>query len=189
MSGVQGTGLGLSLAKRLVEMMGGRITCESKRGVGSTFFVTVSLRLQTEADIAKESIQEQHALEVDFGGKKVLLVEDNELNREIATDILEDEGMLVETAVNGEEAVRAVAEKGQDYYDFVLMDIQMPVMNGYEATTEIRKLYPDGRLPIIALSANAFEEDRQKSIAAGMNDHVAKPINVAELRAVMARFL
>ena len=188
-SGIQGTGLGLPLAKKLAEMMSGRITCESRQGVGSTFFVTVPFRLQTEEDIAAESSQEQHAEAVDFNGKKVLLVEDNELNREIALDILENEGILVETAVNGEEAVRAVSEKGTDYYDFVLMDIQMPVMNGYEATTKIRKLYPDAVLPIIALSANAFEEDRQKSIAAGMNDHVAKPIKVDELKSVMAKFL
>ena len=189
MSGIQGTGLGLPLAKKLAEMMGGGISCVSRRGVGSTFFVTIPLRLQTEADIAAENTQERNTVSVDFNGKMVLLAEDNELNREIALDILEDEGMKVETAVNGEEALRALAEKGTEYYDFVLMDIQMPVMNGYEATAEIRKLYPDAKLPIIALSANAFEEDRQKSIAAGMNDHVAKPINIDSLKSVMARFI
>ena len=165
------------------------VDAETRRGAGSTFFVSVPLRLQTEEDIAAESVQEQHAVFADFNGKKVLLVEDNELNREIALDILEDEGMLVETAVNGEMAVNAVCKKGTDYYDFVLMDIQMPVMNGYEATVEIRKLYPDSSLPIIALSANAFEEDRQKSIAAGMNDHVAKPININALKSVMPKFM
>ena len=188
-SGIQGTGLGLPLAKKLAEMMGGRITCESRRGVGSTFFVTVPFRLRTEEDIMAENIQEQYAFSVDFSGKKVLLVEDNELNREIALDILEDEGILVETAENGEEAVYMVSEKGTEYYDFVLMDIQMPVMDGYEATAEIRKLYPKEALPIIALSANAFEEDRQKSIAAGMNEHVAKPIKIDELKSVMAKFI
>ena len=189
MSGIQGTGLGLPLAKKLAEMMGGHITCKSKRNVGTTFFVTIPFRLQTAEDIAAESTQEQHNTLVDFTGKRVLLVEDNALNREIALDILEDEGMQVETAVNGEEAVHAVSEKGTEYYDFVLMDIQMPVMNGYEATEEIRKLYPEAELPIIALSANAFEEDRQKSIAVGMNDHVAKPVKVEDLKAVMARFM
>ena len=189
MSGIQGTGLGLPLAKKLAEMMDGQITCESKRGEGSTFFVTLPLKLQTEEDIAAETISDQRIDTVDFNNKKVLLVEDNELNREIALDILEDEGINVDTAVNGQKAVEMVSEKGVDYYDFVLMDIQMPVMNGYEATKEIRKLYPDSTLPIIALSANAFEEDRQKSIAAGMNDHVAKPIKVDELKAVMSKFI
>ena len=114
----------------------------------------------------------------DFAGKKTLLVEDNEMNREIATELLEEVGLTVDTAENGELAVKAVREKGTDYYDFVLMDIQMPVMDGYEATKAIRAL-PDGdQVTIIALSANAFEEDVQKSLSMGMNAHVAKPIDV-----------
>ena len=114
----------------------------------------------------------------DFAGKKTLLVEDNEMNREIATELLEEVGLTVDTAENGELAVKAVREKGTDYYDFVLMDIQMPVMDGYEATKAIRAL-PDGdQVTVIALSANAFEEDVQKSLSMGMNAHVAKPIDV-----------
>ena len=116
-------------------------------------------------------------------------MEDNELNREIALEILQEEGLLVGKAEDGAEAVRMLKEKGPGYYDFVLMDIQMPVMNGYEATKAIRKMYPDRHIPIIALSANAFAEDKAAAIASGMDDHVAKPINVKELFAVLARFL
>ena len=186
---VQGTGLGLPLAKKLSELMGGGISCESKQGVGSTFNITLPFRLQTEEEIQEQSQESRTQIDADFKGKSVLLVEDNELNREIASYILEENGMLVEPAENGKDAVRLVSEKGPDYYDFVLMDIHMPIMDGYEAAEEIRRLYPDSKLPIIALSANAFEEDRQKSIAAGMNDHVSKPINIDDLLKTLSKYV
>ena len=125
--------------------------------------------------------------DISFEGSRILLVEDNELNREIAREMLEDTGMIIETAEDGALAVKYVIEKGVDYYDFILMDIQMPVMGGYEATAEIRSLTGGDRIPIIALSANAFKEDVDKSLKAGMNDHVAKPIDPAELFKAMAK--
>ena len=187
--GIQGTGLGLPLTKKLTEILGGEISCESKQGVGSTFVITLPFRLQSKSEIEEVKAVVQDEVTVDLSGKKVLLVEDNELNREIASCILEEKGILVETAVNGKDAVRKVTEKGSDYFDFILMDIQMPVMNGYEATEQIRSLYPGAHLPIIALSANAFEEDRRKSLTSGMDDHISKPIDVAILTKTLAKYV
>ena len=187
--GIQGTGLGLPLAKKLTEIMGGTIACESKQGIGTAFFITLSFRLQTAEDIEAKNDDTADRTAVDLCGKKVLIVEDNELNREIETYILQEKGMITETAVNGKEAVKTISARGIDYYDLVLMDIQMPIMDGYEATGLIRKLYPEKSIPIIALSANAFEEDKQKSRAAGMNAHVAKPIDIDELTDVIAGLL
>ena len=151
-------------------------------------FVTenvIPLRVMDEDAIAEfnEASKPAEIMEKDFTfeNKKVLLVEDNEMNREIATDILEEAGLIVDTAEDGEFAVKAVSEKGTDYYDFVLMDIQMPVMDGYTATKAIRGLPGGDKMVIIALSANAFEEDIRKSLASGMNAHVAKPIDVKNL--------
>ena len=187
--GVQGTGLGLPLAKKLSEMMGGSISCESRKGIGSIFYVTLPFILQTPDEIAEENADEKAESEVDFSGRRVLVVEDNELNGEIAKYILEEKGMVTESAMNGKEAVKMVADNAPGYYDFILMDIQMPIMNGYEAAEQIRKKYSEAELPIIALSANAFEEDRQKSYASGMNDHVSKPIDVAVLMHTLAKYL
>jgi len=174
---IQGTGLGMSITKKIVDKMGATISVNSELGKGSTFTVVIPcevMKLDTElkvADINDYSV-------VDINGSRILLVEDNDLNREIAIDILEEEGAVVEEAVNGQIAVDMVKEKGPDYYDMILMDIQMPVMDGYEATRQIRYLFEDKHIPIIALSANAFKEDRDKSKAAGMDAHVAKPIKV-----------
>ena len=181
---IQGTGLGMSIVKRLVDYMDGTIDIETKQGVGTTVRVTLHFKLADEQAALSGANGEDY---VDLSGKKVLLVEDNELNREIATDILDEQGLTVETAVNGVEAVKIIKEKGPDYYDFVLMDIQMPIMNGYETTAKIRKMPGALDLPIIALSANAFEEDKMKSLDAGMNDHVSKPIVVSELMAALKR--
>ena len=188
-SGIQGTGLGLSLARKLTVLMGGEISCRSKQGEGSTFIVTVPLRL-CEHQEGEDGFEEQNDIqELDLSGKKALLVEDNELNREIAVAILETCGLEIETAENGREALASVMSHDPLYYDFVLMDIQMPVMDGYEATREIRKQVPSLKAPIIALSANAFEEDKKKSLESGMDDHIAKPIDVGELMTTLAKFL
>ena len=206
-NGIQGSGLGLAVCKQLVELMGGTISCQSKQGIGTTFVVELPFRIQEDQDhpghvdpLTGEVVRAGEDLDegsdgakacqpLDFAGKRVLLVEDNALNAEIAQDILEDEGMEVDLAEDGSVAVQKMRENGPKAYDFILMDIQMPIMGGYEATRTIRQMYPDVHVPIIALSANAFAEDREASIAAGMDGHVAKPINVSELFGALARFV
>ena len=187
-SGIQGTGLGLSLALKLTVLMDGEISCRSKQGEGSTFIVTVPLRLCDRQEMETVEIQES-IQELDLSGKKALLVEDNELNREIAVALLETYGLEIETAGNGREALDSVLGHDPLYYDFILMDIQMPLMDGYEATREIRRQAPSLKAPIIAISANAFEEDKRKSLDAGMNDHIAKPIDIRELTSTLAKFI
>ena len=187
-SGIQGTGLGLPLCKKIVEMMGGSIAMESKQGAGSTFVVELPLKL-VNSDELEETTKTEEIVEINLKGKKVLLVEDNEMNREIATDILEDQEFIVETAEDGRVAVETLRQKGPNYFDCILMDIQMPFMNGYEATKAIREMYPDISIPIIALSANAFEEDKVKSLEAGMNAHIAKPIEIKELLKVLSAYI
>ena len=190
-SGIQGTGLGLSVCRVFVNAMGGTISCSSKQGEGSTFTVTLPFRIRevTEDEVWDDGPSGSDVVGCDLAGRRVLLVEDNELNLEIAEDILTEEGMEVETANDGTVAVDRMRDRGPDYYDFILMDIQMPTMNGYEATGMIRQMYPQSDIPIIALSANAFTEDREASIKAGMNDHVAKPINVSELNRVISKYI
>ena len=180
-TGIEGSGLGLAITKRLVEAMGGTISCESTRGKGTVFTCTFSFAIGTEADLAGEAQEESHR---DMRGKRVLLVEDNALNREISRELLEGEGFAVEEAADGDEAVEKLWQEGPGRYDLVLMDIQMPRMDGFTATRQIRKL-PDpyfSSVPIVALTANAFEEDRKAALEAGMNGHVAKPIDMRELR-------
>ena len=193
-SGIQGTGLGLAVCKAFVTLMGGTIECESEQGKGSKFTVTVPFRLQEGREyldpVSHATVNmDSDGSSVSLEGRRVLLVEDNELNREIAIDLLEDAGATVEEAEDGDVSVERLREKGPDYYDFILMDIQMPRMSGYEATKEIRRMYPEENIPIIAVSANAFEEDRRASIEAGMNAHVAKPIIISELLDTISEFL
>ena len=198
LSGVEGTGLGMTVVKSFVDLLGGTISFTSKKDVGTTFVVELPFKVQkppykyydpeTGQIVEVDADKSEEENKTDFSGKKVLLVEDNMLNAEITTEILQDEGFIVEHASNGQMAVDFIKEKGLESYDVVLMDIQMPVMNGYEATKIIRELYPKSKTPIIALSANAFQEDKEQSLAAGMNDHVAKPIDMKQLLAVIARF-
>ena len=186
-SGIQGTGLGLPLCKKIIDLMNGTIEVESEENVGSTFTITLPFE-----KIGKDSIRDDEFatdVEYDFEGKRILLVEDNELNREIAIDILREDGFEVEEARDGREAIDMVKRYGEEYYDYILMDIRMPVMDGYEATKYIRGFCSKRHIPIIALSANAFEEDRAKSIKVGMDDHVAKPIEIDKLKKTLARFL
>ncbi len=175
-SGIQGTGLGLAITKKIVDLMAGEISVNSELGKGTEFIIRFNLRVQTEANPIPS---ETDIKEIDISGNWVLLVEDNELNRELATIILEDLGLEVDTAENGVIAVEKVKSLKDKVYDFILMDIQMPLMNGYEATRTIRSL-KDKKLagiPIIALSANAFEDDKERSFVVGMNAHIAKPID------------
>ena len=186
-SGIQGTGLGLSVTKAFVDIMGGTIECDSTPGRGTTFTVVFPFSIREEANEEGNKDPLQNDLFAQLRGKRVLLVEDNELNREIATDILEEAGLIVEPAEDGTIAVDMMRKLGPDYFDFILMDIQMPYMNGYDATKAIRAMYPDRHIPIIALSANAFAEDKQKSKEAGMDDHIEKPIDVNQLFTEMNR--
>ena len=187
-SGIQGTGLGLPLALKLTQLMGGNISCVSKQGFGSTFTISFPFKIIKKHEDNDLSVDQNEKI-VEFKDKKVLIVEDNVLNREIASDIIQEQEMIAETAENGKIAVEMLKEKGPHYYDVILMDIQMPIMNGYEATKAIREMYPDENIIIIAVSANAFEEDKNASLAAGMNDHVAKPINIHELKQVMLKHM
>ena len=192
-SKLEGTGLGLSIVKKIVDKIGGTITVQSKLGEGSTFVVEIPFEVlddkAVEAFIASQSEEEILLDATSFKGLKALLVEDNEMNREIAIEILEEVGLVIDTAEDGAIAVRMVSEKGTGYYDFILMDIQMPVMNGYEATAKIRELPGGSEIPIIALSANAFNEDVERSLAAGMNAHAVKPIDVRSLFETIQRLV
>ena len=186
----QGTGLGLAITKRIVDMMEGSIDVESKVGEGTKFTIRIPLRIQKNPE-AVEQVRFMHSEReiISFEGFRVLVVEDNELNLEISRDVLESAGIVVDSAADGSVAVERLKEMGADYYDCILMDIQMPVMDGFEATRIIRSMFPEKRIPIIALSANAFDEDRSKSVDAGMDGHLAKPIVIAQLEDALKKFL
>lgn len=190
-SGVPGTGLGLTVVKNMVDLMKGDIEVESEPGKGSKFTISLRLKLQ-EGKNPDKSVSEQEPLDPDvLKGKRILLVEDNEINMEIARELLTGQGFLVETAENGSIALETVEQSEPGYYDLVLMDIQMPVMDGHEAARRIRQLENRqlAQIPIIALSANAFAEDYQKSMDMGMNAHFPKPIDIQELQELIQTVL
>ena len=180
-SGIQGTGLGMAITKNLVELMRGQIAVESQKGRGSTFTFTFPFRFG-EASGSRPA-QDAPASSQPLAGRRILLVEDNDLNQEIAATILEEAGCAVDVASDGAEAVEKVRKCGDVPYDLILMDIQMPVLDGIEATKIIRAMEDPrlARLPIVAMTANAFEEDRQRVLSAGMNGHLGKPIDVGKL--------
>ena len=183
----EGTGLGLAIVKRLVDMLAGRIECESQVGKGTTYSLYFTLKLLPDAAINDNSLDKRPSVQT-LAGKEVLLVEDNELNMEIAQIVLTKAGMVVDTAENGQVAVTKASAKR---YDVILMDIQMPVMNGYEATRAIRQFENKelAQVPIIAMTANAFQEDKQRALNEGMDGHVAKPLKVEVLLQAMQEAL
>ncbi len=188
-SKIQGTGLGMSIVKQLTDLLGGTIDIQSEKGVGTTISVSIPMKWDTETETAAENGGAE--LQVNLDGMKILLVEDNEMNREIAEEILSENGMIVDTAEDGDIAVEKVRNAIPGQYDLILMDVQMPRMNGYDAARAIRALDDPEKssLPIIAMTANAFEEDRQNAIAAGMNEHLAKPIDIVKLINTLVKFM
>lgn len=180
-SGIEGTGLGMPIAKQLVELMGGNIDVDSELGVGTTVKIHISFRIQKK--VPKKIERHPKYTDLSLKGIRILLVEDNELNREIAKDILEEAEIIIDEAEDGSIAVDKISKSKPGYYDLVLMDIQMPHMDGYEATQVIRSLdnHELADIPIVAMTANAFEEDKNKALESGMNLHLAKPINIGEL--------
>ena len=186
-SKVPGVGLGLPIVKSIVDMMKGTIHVESELNIGTTFKVDLTFPIYN-AVTAIENKEEKNIL--NFKGKHILLVEDNELNAEIGMEILKTFDLDIDLASNGKECLTVLENKPEKYYDVILMDVQMPVMNGYEATKAIRQLNNgNATIPIIAMTANAFEEDRQVAFKAGMNEHIAKPIDVEKLFAVLSKYL
>ena len=182
-SGVSGTGLGTAIVKKLVDLMHGTIDVESKLGEGTKITLKMSHQITENQDVQQNFQNEREYNTRDFTGKRILLAEDNDLNAEIAIAILEEQGLEVERAEDGIVCVNMIEKADADHYDLVLMDIQMPNMDGYEATQLIRQL-PDkkkSRLPVIAMTANAFEEDKRNALAAGMDGFLSKPIVIEEL--------
>ena len=193
-SGVEGTGLGLAITKNIIDLMGGTIEVITSPGSGTEMIIRLKLQFATEEDVAREGEANQAFAEGEgspLAGKRLLLVEDNDINREIAMIILAEEGFEIETASNGKQALEMVATSQPGYFDAVLMDIQMPVMDGYEATRAIRALDDPqlSRIPILAMTANAFKEDEEAARDAGMQAHIAKPLDVPKMMATIAGVL
>ncbi len=184
-SKVPGVGLRLPIVKSLIDMMNGTIQVESKLNKGTKF--TVELSFLTSLQV--ENVNERNTSTLDFSGKHILLVEDNELNAEIGIELLNTFKVIIDLAKNGEECIKILEKMPEGYYDLILMDIQMPIMDGYEATKIIRSFNnKNAQIPIIAMTANAFEEDRKHALQLGMNEHLAKPVDIEKLKDVLTKY-
>lgn len=184
----QGSGMGMAIVKSLVDKMNGKISVESEEGVGTEFKVTIPFNVDHKPKIIAGNAEKKN---ISIKGMNLLVVEDNDLNQEIIQYILEDEGAVLTMASNGKEAVEIFMEKSAGTFDAILMDVMMPILDGYEATKQIRKLdqADASSIPIIAMTANAFEEDRRNAISSGMTDYVTKPININKLKSILAKVM
>lgn len=189
-SRIEGSGIGMGIVKRLVELMDGSVNVQSKIGEGSTFTVTIPCKIASKEESTAKRDKGTHD-KASLVGARILVVEDNDINAEIATELLEEEGCIIERACNGVECFDMLEKADDSHYAMILMDIQMPVMNGYDSTTKIRRMKNQSKaqIPIIAMTANAFTEDKQMALDVGMNDHVSKPIDMNILVPIMMRYV